>query len=324
VRREAEERDRAAKEHAEREQAAKEQAAKEQAAKEQAAKEQAAKEQVAKGQAEQEQAAKDAAKEQAEQEQAERERKQKERAEKQRVELNNERLLVRDEKDRIAGLLFGRIFAAFCEKALEVSEHTQYKPLTARLQDNAFGFDEDHAIFLNDVLTILPSQETTSYATDSLLDWVAVNANAVNANTQTSPKHFIGRALDINDFIQRISSWRKDGIPRMATLEETIATLRDKFNSVVASNKPAADLIRDHEIPLSDMPDDTETVSLIYNLANAHYVHIELQPNPSTLIGKIVYHDSLPSSSSDNSRHTRLLAELPLLAQFICLRQNSF
>jgi hypothetical protein len=51
------------------------------------------------------------------------------------------------------------------------------------------------------------------------------------------------------------------------------------------------------------MPDDAETASLMCNLDNNHWVHVELHPDAGTLTGKFIYDDPLPSEAYSGERH---------------------
>jgi hypothetical protein len=79
-------------------------------------------------------------------------------------------------------------------------------------------------------------KETESYAPDSLLPWIAVNADALNAKTEGSPKHFIAHACDVGRFVDRLKyHCEKDPVTlrpnpetfttKVASIEKTTAVL---------------------------------------------------------------------------------------------------
>ncbi|KAI7156291.1 hypothetical protein KC324_g14118, partial [Hortaea werneckii] len=235
---------------------------------------------------------------------------------------------------------FAPILAKFIQyfdeqsKEQATREGTAAKPMTCGPPPRREIPGMEQRLKITDILSLEPEETcderlTSAWLTDYMMDFLAA---VVRANPYTDGrKHFVPAQSTLNMWVGRVDwvngeivSLDQDRI--MELLEEKIVdALQEVLHPDRANEK--------HKFPLADMPKDTKSVSLLYNIGDAHWVHILLQVDDEKKKGTITLHNSLDESRSGKARirgqrppKGQTLAaverELPRLAHLICMRPS--
>ncbi|KAI7584829.1 hypothetical protein KC316_g6474, partial [Hortaea werneckii] len=235
---------------------------------------------------------------------------------------------------------FAPVFAKFIRyfdehsKEQAVREGTAAKPMTCGPPPRQELRGMEQRLKITDILSLEPEETcdepfTSAWLTDYMMDFLAA---VVRASPFTDGRrHFVPAQSTLNMWVGRIH-WDKGEIISldqdqiMALLEKKVA---DALQQVLHPNRAN----EKHHFPLADMPKDTKSVSLLYNIGDAHWVHILLEVDDEKKKGTITLHNSLDESRSGKARvrgqrppkGQTLVAverELPRLAHLICMRPS--
>ncbi|KAI6884494.1 hypothetical protein KC360_g4195 [Hortaea werneckii] len=213
-------------------------------------------------------------------------------------------------------------------------EGSAAKPMTCGAPPRRELPGMEQRLKITDILSLEPEETcderfTNAWLTDYMMDFLAADVRACLYTH--GRKHFVPAQSTLNMWVGRtdwhngeIISLDQDQI--MALLEKKIADALQKVLYPDRANEK-------HDFPLADMPKDTRSVSLLYNIGDAHWVHILLQVDDEKKKGTITLHNSLDESRSGKARVSgqrppkgQTLAaverELPRLAHLICMRPS--
>ncbi|TKA22387.1 hypothetical protein B0A50_08269 [Salinomyces thailandicus] len=176
-----------------------------------------------------------------------------------------------------------------------------------------------------DIVVLEPEGRNRSTAaawlTDNTMGFLAQVART--AALENRSRHFVAMPLDIHFFAPREGSFEMHTDQVVAHLKQCIQqSLPHVMGSSTATSE--GDIF-----PVHDMPRGIDSLSILYNIGNVHWVHVELQVNRSTDLGTIILHNSMTETSgSGRSRRKAgsslsvVRQELPLLAKLIGLRPS--